>query len=66
VVYPGYPGQFQAYNTYLNGGMFWNGKHDGDAIVGEDGSEQKNYWSWEILAQDGIVPRPGDQLESLC
>jgi aryl-phospho-beta-D-glucosidase BglC (GH1 family) len=61
-----YHGQFQAYNSYLNGGMFWNGKHDGDAIVGEDGSEQKNYWSWEILAQDGIVPRPGDQLESLC
>ena len=46
--------------------MFWNGKHDGDAIVGEDGSEQKYYWSWELLAQEGIVPRPGEVIESLC
>jgi aryl-phospho-beta-D-glucosidase BglC (GH1 family) len=61
-----YRGQFQAYTEYLNGGMFWNGKHAGDAIVGEDGSEQKYYWSWEILASEGVVPKPGDQIESLC
>jgi hypothetical protein len=46
--------------------MFWNGKHDGDAIVGDDGSAQKYYWSWELLASEGIVPRPGDKLEALC
>jgi hypothetical protein len=46
--------------------MFWNGKHDGDTIVGDDGSAQKYYWSWEILASEGIVPRPGDKLEALC
>ncbi|KAH0037550.1 glycoside hydrolase family 5 protein, partial [Aureobasidium melanogenum] len=58
--------QLQAYTHYLSGGMFWNGKHDGNAIVGDDGSEQKYYWSWEILASEGIVPRPGDQLQALC
>ncbi|THY81172.1 glycoside hydrolase [Aureobasidium pullulans] len=61
-----YRSQLQAYTQYLSGGMFWNGKHDGDAIVGDDGSAQKYYWSWEILASEGIVPRPGDKLESLC
>jgi aryl-phospho-beta-D-glucosidase BglC (GH1 family) len=61
-----YRAQLQAYTSYLNGGMFWNGKHDGNAIVGDDGSEQKYYWSWEILASEGIVPRPGDKLEALC
>ncbi|KAM0705899.1 hypothetical protein Q7P35_007259 [Cladosporium inversicolor] len=61
-----YRGQFQAYSKYLNGGMFWNGKHAGDAVVGEDGSQQKYYWSWEILASEGIVPKPGDQIQSLC
>lgn len=61
-----YRSQLQAYTQYLSGGMFWNGKHDGDAIVGDDGSAQKYYWSWEILASEGIVPRPGDKLEALC
>ncbi|KAH0278685.1 putative glycerophosphodiester phosphodiesterase, partial [Aureobasidium melanogenum] len=58
--------QLQAYTHYPSGGMFWNGKHDGDTIVGDDGSEQKYYWSWKILASEGIVPRPGDQLQALC
>ncbi|KAI5212363.1 glycoside hydrolase [Aureobasidium subglaciale] len=61
-----YRSQLQAYTQYLSGGMFWNGKHDGDAIVGDDGSAQKYYWSWQLLAAEGIVPRPGDKLESLC
>ncbi|CAD0089800.1 unnamed protein product [Aureobasidium vineae] len=61
-----YRSQLQAYSQYLQGGMFWNGKHDGDAIVGDDGSAQKYYWSWEILASEGVVPHPGDKLESLC
>jgi hypothetical protein len=61
-----YRSQLQAYTQYLSGGMFWNGKHDGDAIVGDDGPVQKYYWSWELLASEGIVPRPGNKLESLC
>lgn len=60
-----YRAQLQVYTSYLNGGMFWNGKHDGNAVVGDDGSQQKYYWSWEILASEGIVPKPGDKLR-LC
>ncbi|KAJ4335636.1 hypothetical protein N0V95_008850 [Ascochyta clinopodiicola] len=52
--------QLQAYMTSLAGGAFWNGKHNGTGIVGDDGSKQPEYWSWQQLASEGIVPKPGD------
>jgi len=51
--------QMNAYQTLLNGQAFWNGKHFGDQVVGTDGSLQPEYWSWQQLASEGIVPKPG-------
>ena len=58
--------QVSAYQTFLNGGSFWNGKHNGTEVVGTDGSMQPYYWSWEVLASEGIVPRPGATLQTYC
>lgn len=56
--------QFAAYQTFLQGSSFWNGKHNGTVVVGNDGSTQKEYWSWEQLASEGIVPKPGADLSA--
>jgi hypothetical protein len=52
--------QLQAYMGMLAGGAFWNAKHNGTGVVGDDGSKQPSYWSWSQLASDGIVPKAGD------
>ena len=52
--------QLQAYLGMLAGGAFWNGKHDGTVVVGDDGSKQPSYWSWEVLAKEGIIPKAGE------
>ncbi|KAK5715661.1 hypothetical protein LTR17_016730 [Elasticomyces elasticus] len=58
--------QFSAYTTFLNGGAFWNGKHNGTNIVGDDGTDQTFYWSWQKLASEGIVPKAGETVQTLC
>lgn len=52
--------QLQAYMGMLAGGAFWNAKHNGTSVVGDDGSKQPSYWSWSQLASEGIVPKAGD------
>jgi aryl-phospho-beta-D-glucosidase BglC (GH1 family) len=52
--------QLQAYLSKLAGGAFWNAKHNGTGVVGDDGSLQPMYWSWTQLASEGIVPKSGD------
>lgn len=54
--------QLRAYLSMLAGGAFWNGKHDGTVVVGDDGSKQPSYWSWEVLDKDGIVPKAGETI----
>lgn len=54
--------QWNAFRTFLQGGSFWNGKHHGVAVVGDDGSTQPYYWSWQQFASEGIVPKVGDNL----
>jgi aryl-phospho-beta-D-glucosidase BglC (GH1 family) len=58
--------QYSAYMTYLNGGAFWNAKHFGTNIVGDDNSTQEYYWSWEQIAKDGIALKPGEELTAFC
>ncbi|KAI0470489.1 glycoside hydrolase superfamily [Xylariaceae sp. FL0804] len=58
--------QFSAYTTFLNGGAFWNGKHNGTNVVGDDNSTQPYYWSWEVLADEGIVPKKGETVQTYC
>jgi hypothetical protein len=55
--------QLQAYTGMLAGGAFWNAKHKGPNVVGDDGSQQYFYWSWEQLASEGIVPKAGEVLD---
>lgn len=57
--------QLQAYMTMLNGGAFWNAKHNGTNVVGTDGSVQRDYWSWEQLASEGIVPKAGETVSAV-
>lgn len=57
--------QLQAYTGMLAGGAFWNAKHNSTLVVGDDGSQQYMYWSWEQLASEGIVPRPGEKVEAV-
>lgn len=59
-----YQTQLQAYTTMLAGGAFWNAKHKSTLVVGDDGSQQFMYWSWEQLASQGIAPRPGEKIEA--
>ncbi|KAL2065911.1 hypothetical protein VTL71DRAFT_3581 [Oculimacula yallundae] len=54
-----YNSQLAAYLKFLAGGSFWNAKHFGDVIVGTDGTDQSNFWSWEKLAQQGVVVKAG-------
>jgi hypothetical protein len=54
--------QFNAYNTYLNGGAFWNGKHRGTVVVGDDNSTQPEYWGWQTMAAEGVIPKVGETL----
>jgi aryl-phospho-beta-D-glucosidase BglC (GH1 family) len=54
--------QFNAYNTYLSGGAVWNGKHRGAVVVGDDGSKQPEYWGWQTMAAEGVVPKVGEEL----
>jgi hypothetical protein len=54
--------QLQAYTGMLAGGAFWNAKHAGTNVVGDDGSKQPMYRSWEQLASEGIVPKAGEEL----
>jgi hypothetical protein len=54
--------QLQAYLGMLAGGAFWSAKHNGTNVVGDDGSKQPMYWSWEQLASEGIVPKAGETI----
>ncbi|GAB7364615.1 hypothetical protein MBLNU230_g5419t1 [Neophaeotheca triangularis] len=64
-----YDTQAYAYQTYASGSSFWNYKMlntvDGvDGAPGEAAGTLQDYWSWEVLADDGVVTK-GIQ-ESYC
>ncbi|KAH8653879.1 glycoside hydrolase superfamily [Xylariales sp. PMI_506] len=57
--------QLEAWKTYLSGGSFWTGKNFGTDIVGIDNSTNPNYWSWELIAEQGVVVKPGEHYDYL-
>ena len=59
-----YNSQMAAYMKFLHGGSFWNAKHFGNVVVGTDGSDQTYYWSWEKLAQQGVVVKSGVSVDT--
>ncbi|KAG9924954.1 glycoside hydrolase family 5 protein, partial [Aureobasidium melanogenum] len=56
-----YDTQVYAYQKYASGGAFWNGKmlNSVDGVDGE--GKLQDYWSWEALADAGVVSNTIDQ-----
>jgi glucan 1,3-beta-glucosidase len=56
-----YDTQVYAYQKYASGGAFWNGKmlNTVDGVDGE--GKLQDYWSWEGLADAGVVSNTIDQ-----
>ncbi|KAG9673068.1 glycoside hydrolase family 5 protein, partial [Aureobasidium melanogenum] len=56
-----YDTQVYAYQKYASGGAFWNGKmlNNVDGVDGE--GMLQDYWSWEALADAGVVSNTIDQ-----
>ncbi|KAI1864409.1 uncharacterized protein JN550_008966 [Neoarthrinium moseri] len=55
-----YYSQWDAYNTYMSGGAFWNGKHMGTNVIGDDSTDQSYYWSFQKLASQGVIKKLGE------
>ncbi|KAH9890241.1 glycoside hydrolase superfamily [Xylariomycetidae sp. FL2044] len=60
-----YQTQFDAYIKYVHGGAFWNGKHAGPNVVGDDGTDQTYYWSFQKMASQGVIKKPGEQTNTI-
>lgn len=48
--------QRYAWSYYVQGGTFWNAKHNSSAVVDGQGT-QRDYWSYERLIDAGVITR---------
>lgn len=49
--------QRYAWSYYVQGGSFWNIKHNSSVVVDGEGT-QKDYWSYDLLIDAGVITRP--------
>ncbi|KAF3389230.1 putative glucan 1,3-beta-glucosidase A [Penicillium rolfsii] len=53
-----------AWSYYVQGGTFWNVKHNSSAVVDGQGT-QRDYWSYERLIDAGVITRAASN-ETYC
>lgn len=61
-----YDTQLWAFQHWASGGAFWNYRMVNASTIVSGNGTAEDYWSWEILANEGIVSKDGGVKVSYC